>query len=504
MGNIMLRIIRPIENAAEKEYIKEFFRFIGCLISDCPVENHLSSNWDIALTPRNENDAIDVILNYMGNDPHLQTCQQMGIRRIYSYFDCHTKVAQVTVFPVTVLPAGQETKVEARQKIIRELINQIWEAEPETRGSIQNIAEIYMSTPERDLFYFLQSKRCLRVLSMGEVLKEPSAQVRSIPLHPYVLELLSALWEINSRLMKCTDAYSTYTRVNAASMIRETIYMIYDTDRPKLKAIKYQDTQFSLPSVDVLIKEMQRLLTDDPQFYSAYLLMANIYKITIAANDIEELCYKKMLDLVPSRSEAYAFVWYRCAYYYEKKLIDMDKALEHYQMAVKVNPRCYQALFKLGYYAAADGRYNEAESLLNRTIQVIFCGRSPEPDEKGMYGNWLTLSLKDSQYVFKAYILLARIAINRSQEYAAKAYIGRACMAVTNFDEATLIRHLSDEAQDSSDVNAFDKFMKYHQQSIPVWAMWKVLSPWSEDIIQDYFIRDVVRQHLERWPWRTR
>lgn len=34
----MIRIIRPIEDAAQKEYIREFFRFIGCVVADLVVD----------------------------------------------------------------------------------------------------------------------------------------------------------------------------------------------------------------------------------------------------------------------------------------------------------------------------------------------------------------------------------------------------------------------------------------------------------------------------------
>jgi Tfp pilus assembly protein PilF len=249
-----------------------------------------------------------------------------------------------------------------------------------------------------------------------------------------------------------------------------------------------------IPQPVELIRELSELLNQDPQFVSAYLLKANVYKLSHAPDNTEALCYNKMLEAVPNRSKGHAFVWYRSAYYYEKKLLDMETALAHYQEAVRLNPGCYQALFKLGYYAASDKRFDEAEALLNRAIKEIFRGRSTDPNENGEYRNWLSLYLKDSQYVYKAYMLLAKIALNRNHEFAIKSSVGRACMAATRFDETTLLRHIADMGE----LQYLD-FLNYHQLSTPVWAMWQLLRPWSEDIVRDYYVRDIVRQKLQRW-----
>ena len=441
-----------------------------------------------------ERNAIDIIVNFYGEDPYLQECQKLATKRVFCYFDFHARVGQVTKVPCVQKTPSTELKAEVRRRVLIELIDSIWDDEVETREIIKNLARIYCTGKNGEMFYYLQAKRCLRVLTMGEVLKEPSAQVASIPLHSYIQKVVAALWEVHIQLKDCTDAYSTYTRINAVAMIREIAFKLYDSERPKLKTIAYEGIPLKFPVVGNLVRELHDLLLTDSQFVSAYLLMANLCKTSAEATENEALCYQKMLRSVPEHNKGHAFVCYRSAYFYEKKLMDTSKALDYYHKAIIANPQCYQALFKLGYYAAADGRFIEAAELLNQAIRVIFCGRSTEPDKNGTYRNWLSLSLKDSQYVYKAYMLLANIAINTSQEYAAKAFIGRACMAATRFDEATLIRHTSDENDPQ-----FDMFMQYHHTSTPVWAIWQVLKPWSEDIIQDYFVRDIVRERLARW-----
>ena len=494
MPNLMVRIIRPTEDSAEKEYIKEFLRFIGCFFADIAVEDTFPDNWKDALIPTAEENTVDVVINCMEEDPYQQECRRLGVSRLYCSFSFHTRAAQITEVQQKEPPKKGATKKDARQQILRQLIDNIWKGDPKSKEQILEIADIYLGTTQGELFYFLQAKRCLRVLTMGEVLKDPSAQITKIPMLPYIEKCLSALWEVYLGLEGCTDPYCRYARINAGNMIREIVTRLYDSEWSRLRNIVVAGKCLEIPRHHSLILQLQELLDKDPGFASAYLLMANVYKLSSAPDETEAWCYEKMLKLIPNKQSGHAFVWYRSAYYYEKKLMDVDTALKHYQEAVQLNPNCYQALFKLGYYAAAANRFNEAEELLNRTIQAIFQGRSTDPNDQGEYRNWLSLSLKDSQYVYKAYMLLARIALNRGQEYTLKSHIGRACMAATRFDEATLIRHIS-AAKDPQ----FESFMAYHQWSTPVWAMWQVLRPWSEDIVQDYFVRDIVRRHMERW-----
>ena len=67
-------------------------------------------------------------------------------------------------------------------------------------------------------------------------------------------------------------------------------------------------------------------------------------------------------------------------------------------------------------------------------------------------------------------------------------------MAATRFEAATAIRQISND-RDAQ----FDAFMNYHRYSTPVWAMWQVMSPWTENIIHDIFVRDIVRDRLSQW-----
>lgn len=498
MGSKVIRVIRPVDNSAEKEYLKVFFRFIGCFLSDTPVDTNILSNWDAALIPENEPGSVDIVLNYFDNDPYVTECKNLNIRRIYCYFDFspEKRWGYVTDTPLLSdygLQTSQD-KSQLRSSVLMVLINNTWKDNAEECQNVRRIAKAYLENSQGDMFQLLQARSCLRVLTMGEVLKEPSAQIAKIQMDSYIKQILSSLWEMWIRLESQSDTYSSYTRVNAAIMINDVVNRLYDSDYGKLSTIQYTQQTFYTIHEGMLIQMLKQIVADDPEFMTAYLLLACCCKNLPVTNRTEEQCYLQILNSVPGNKKRYAFIWYRIGRFYEKKYRDLEKAIDYYRRAVQTDSRFYQAMFKLGYFAAADGRFIDAEAWLNSAIQAIFCGRSTEPDPDGTYKNWLSLSLKDSQYAYKTYVLLAKISINNTREYSARSFIGRASLAATKFEEATLIRQASDPKE-------FNSFEKYHRLSAPVWAMWQVLKPWCEDIIRDYFIRDIVRERLSQWGW---
>lgn len=499
MANIgMIRIIRPIANTGEKEYIKEFFRFIGCFISDCPVDDLLSNGWDQGLRPYNEETGVDVVLNYYGKDPYRENCLQKGTGRLYLYFDSKEKICAISPTPLdkqSKLNYCKDT-VHTRLKALTLLVCNLWSSQVEQRERILDILKLYVGNAGGDLFYLLQAKRSLRILNMGEVLREPSIQIRSVDLNPYLGLLVESLWGIYTQLAHREDPYSCYTRINAASMIREIVQKLRKEDIKLLHTEQYAGECFSVPTVNDLFIEIQKLQAQNPDFISSYLLAASLCQSDNKMSSKIENCYLQALKVIPNNKKDYAFIWYRMGYYYEKNSDDpliTEKALKSYQKAVEVNAQLYQAQFKLGYYAAVNGKFSEATERLTEMIRGLFHGRSIGPDENNKYPNWDFLSLKDVQYVYKAYILLLKMAINHNKEYSARHYVSMACLAATCFERATLVRQLSDQHQPE-----YEAFIHYHQRSTPVREVWQVLKPWSE-YVQDDFVRNIVQGRLNRW-----
>lgn len=499
MTNKVIRLIRPVENGAEKEYIKEFFRFIGCFFSDKTINPRSPNDWLPHLRPNNERGNIEILVNYFGEDPYLPECHIQGITRIYCYLSFEQKYGSVSTTPLPseqyLLTIPATSKATIRQTVLSDLITLIWKDESIIEKAVQNIADLYTTNPRGDLFHYLQIKRSLQFLSMADVLSEPTARVPHIRIYPYLQQAIEATWFVYLSLGTCTDPYSQYARIKAADMIFSVCKKIDPIDQPLLQKITFPffGTPFRVTTPDEMILMLRKLIGEHPDFWSAHLRMAAVCRGIPNSDRSEELCYLRVLQSIPKERRDYAFIWHRCGYFFEKKYKDIEKAKAFYQTAVKVDPEYYQSLFKLGFFAASEGKFEEAEYHLNQTIKSIFCGRSTEQDADGRYGNWLALSLKDSQYVFKAYILLAKVAIRRNREYSAKSFVGKACLAATCFESAGLVLHASDPAE-------YNGFRDYHDISEPVWAIWHVLKAWSEGVVRDDFVNNIVSGRIQKWP----
>lgn len=497
-----IRIIRFFEDAAEKEYIREFFRFVGCIVFDSLIDEWLDARWEQNLQPDSEENGVEVVLNYYGEDPYWMECAQNGIRRVYLYFDLNNRIAEC-----------RERAARARSDLsaqcffvdkyttrvvgVQKMIGEIWKGVPAQQNALQNIFALYakINPPAvgSDLFYLLQAKRSLRVLNMGEVLEEPTAKISHIPVQNYIQNILTELTQLYIGLNATNrkDVYTTYAKVNAANMIREVERLLFESDKNKIP--------FHLATEDDLIRELLSVQEKEPEFLSLYLLMANVYQLNGKQNPIQEELYIQVLHSLPEDSRRAGFVWYRLGLYYEKNN-NLNQAMSCYQKSVQTDRMCYMAWYKLGYHTARKKQNETAEQYLTQMIKVIFHGRSTSPEEDGEYPTWSNINLKELQYAYKSYITRAKIWIIKKGEFSTRALIGKACLAASKYEDPDIIFKTADPlAAGTNDGNAYRAYLQYHKTSAPVWAMWQVLRPWSKKIIKDSFVRFVVENRLAQW-----
>lgn len=505
----MIQIIRPFVNASEKEYIKKFLHFIGCFVIDSAVDEIAALGWDKGLRPSNENGGVDIVLNYFGEDPYLTDCERRGIKRLYLYFWFGGENREMSACELVQQPlvAKEDVKsenyfkfkIDARKKAVERLIEAIWQNEPQRQKGekpgqkIKDIFRLYTGNKQGDLFYLLQTKKGLRTLHIDDFLDMSPVQAFHIPWSDHIERMMRGLWEMYVRLGDFNDIYSTFARINIASVIQEVDSLLAESDHDRLKDISFTNKTLSVFDARELIQQALNLLKIAPQFISLYLLMACLCKSVANFDRAEEHYYLQILEKVPCDQKGYAHVWYRIGLFYERAHKDEEFALQCYRRAYDADHRCYQALFKLGYFAAIEGHFNDADRYLDIMIQTIFYNRDAE-DPEGKYPQWEYLSLKDLQYVYKAYILRAKIAINSNREYSARAFIGKACLAATKFEETPLERKIADVGEKD-----FECYGLYHLKSASVWTMWHILEPWTERIIYDPYIQGIVRHRLQRW-----
>lgn len=500
-----IRIIRFFEDAAEKEYIREFFRFVGCIVFDSLIDEWLDARWEQNLQPDSEENGVEVVLNYYGKDPYLEECVQMGIRRVYLYFSLDKKIAHCNTDPISEKEETSMPKLKKRDiraKAVMDLIRRIWDDTAAEQEVIRGIFRTYKGIPLKnrfraDMFYLLQAKRSFRVLNMGEVLEEPTAKISHIPLQDYIGKILLGLSNFYRQLKAngSKDVYTTYAKVNAANMIREVERLLFESDKGKIKG----KNQIYLATEEELIQELCAVQGEEPEFLSIYLLMANVYQLNWRQNPIQKELYTRVLHSLPRNSRRAGFVWYRLGLYYEKSN-DLTQAMHCYQKSVQMDRMCYMAWYKLGYYTAKEKQNEAAEQYLTQMIKVIFHGRSTSPEEDGEYPAWSNINLKELQYVYKSYISRAKIKIEKKGEFATRALIGKACLAVSKYEDPDIIFKIADSpATGTDDGNAYQAYLNYHKTSAPVWAMWQVLRRWSKNMVRDPFVSFVVDNRLAQW-----
>lgn len=493
MENTVIRLIWPIKYAAEKEYILEFLHFIGCLTSDYAVEQDTEAAWQKALAPVGDN-GIDVVLNYFGQDPHAFACKSNLIRRLYSYFDFKEQLCDILDEP-QMYQEKNSGNTSIRKLFLYALIEKIWDSGEAEQ--LKKVCNVYFA---KNLFLSLQVCRCLQVLKMGEVMKEKQAQVNKIQLTDYLKTTLLALWEAWTELNEppeFANCYCIFSQVKIGCMIWRIVSSLYSDDY--YEWTESEAKEFRLISVRELGKKLQTIRYSRPKWITNYLLMASLCCLN-QDRDGEEEYYLRAINMIPKddgQSKTYAFIWFKLGYFYDKRMFEKEKALSCFKMANQLDPSYYPALFKMSYFLATDNKFGEAEETLGKMIRVLFHNRSTEPNENGVNPNWEGLSIKDSQYVYKACILMAKISMASEREYSIKPYIGMACLAATQFENAKLVKDVWQPEADVPD-SELTQYLRYHKYSVPVWAIWKVLEPWSVRVVQDDYVRHIVRVRLRK------
>lgn len=494
----MIRIIRPIEDAAQKEYIREFFRFIGCLVSDLTVDTKQPGDWQRCLQADNEENGVDIVVNFYGNDASRMECASRGIKRIYLYWELSrsTISAERTPKEKRELLQHDDNQGYMPRKVLDILIDEIW-GKDENLIYLKNILNFYVDESPclDDLFYFLQAKRCLQALNVGNILENAEPEKIEVTFGDYLCGMLVRLSNIYKALSENRDPYSVYTRINAVGLFWEVVQLLPMSNYELVKTIVGGEGRAAIPPVRELIVQAGGLLEENPQFLAVLLIMADLYRSEPEKDGKEEACYLKVLQSGSKEKKEYGFIWYRVGTFYEKTHRDIITAVRCYGKAVQANPQCYQALFRLGYHSMLEGRFKEAENMLNLAIDAILNGKTPERNQDQEFPNWQFLSLKEARYIYMTYILLAKIAINSGREYAARAAVGKACLAATKFEEALLVGNLAEKGiqPDAGYIN----FKQYHEVSQPVLMLWRILEPWSQYIVQDDYVRHVVWVHLD-------
>ena len=195
-----IRILRPTEAAAEKEFVKEFFRFVGCLVVDVRIvaeeqfkeEMQNPVDYDVDL----------VLISDFKQQDIFPTIPEVNKRRIDIYADLNSLTFQE-------VPNALSRKFQENQKeqfirtVIDSCIDAIWYSKKDAlnRKSLYKINELFFKL---QLLPYLQIKRTFRIANMNEVLALSSKRY-DIPYKPYLSQMIKAFDDFRKELYSFKD-----------------------------------------------------------------------------------------------------------------------------------------------------------------------------------------------------------------------------------------------------------------------------------------------------------
>ena len=480
-----IRILRTTQAADVKEMVKEFFRFIGCLVHDIPVqvEEKSAGDWTHAFAQiLNEPTKHDVDLILMTEyrpwlaalTANAQKC--FPKRKIIGMsFALDQDVVRLgnTQF---ILP--DDTKQAKIRSVIDVLIDNIWNDPLDTKKqtSLHQINELYYQC---ELFHYFQMKRTFRVANMNEVLKL-GANHYDIPYKPYIDRMLRAFYGFRVHLISLQPktVYSIYAATNAARKIREIYSVLSENSEYRRRK--------AVPTVEVgvLLRELNGIYQSDPKYagmyyLAAYLCQSDENRILDAYN-----YYRQARELSLKETDGfYAFGIYQLGHYLGKTLRESILPQQLYQEAEAKNRRCYQAAFQIACCYTVQGRFEQAANEFTKVIAILSNGLNLKelPTDlpcwekaaidvfyKEGFGGWEYLSLKEIQYLYKSYIWLAQIAMNQKRKQESGQYVRRALSAAIAYWCAPMLQRCCDS-------RIWNIVRMFHIQGLPVRALFVTL-----------------------------
>ena len=524
-----IQIVHPFESASEAEFLKDFFRFLGCLVYDRP----LSQTWSVESISQSD---VVIFLNYPVGS---QYSFFSGSICIYLRFEFSSQGSESYVWEAIEEnepePKKVHSKAELESQVLAYLIRRIWQDSAPDSECIQKVRELYLAN---NLYPLLQYKRAFRVLRMGEAI-DANIGISKITPEPVVVEMLRAFWCVYAVLRKQQrlsgqeplpqendedgrSIYGIYACVNAGRCLRQVCLVLrylpddtLDCDAGK-EGLSPEEARFTICGAQTLVKQLKFLLAKDKSFLAAYLLAASISKTSRDLEFAAREYYSYILAQTHPSDIYYAFIQYELGNYYEKIGGNIDAAMKYFNLALAQDSNCYQAQYKVSCYDARAGRYQEAEIGFMRVTKILFCGRNSDKA-----ANWQQLSLKRTQYAFKAYIWLAKIAYNYYRSTAmVTEWVSKAFQAAKMYQASWLLRRSVDFADEPNpEENSAQKpqeaklergtkecailLRNYHQHSEPMHVLWLVLYSWVDGVIQDEYLQTLVKRELKTFEAST-
>lgn len=439
---------------AEREVLREFFSFVGCLVKTTmmPVETMLEKHKSLV-----DSGSERIAHLFLTDRP------PEGIVLSKNEMWCSFRILkrELTINGKAILRnADQKISVEQFEKTALDvIIRHIWKDEG---AEAQSLLYINAAFWQLDLFAFLQIKSTFQALKMGELMALPMRGNYYLPEAAYLNKMADTFINMSKQCSMGPDSiYAVYAYVNAQRLLRELLASL--EARVPLRINLYA----AVKPVQELLSELNRIYRVEPDFVSMYCLAAALCEgqAQFALNARPYL--RDAIEHAPNELKPFtAGIFLRYGVSEKQMHPDNERALQCFKKALQLDENYYPAIFQIACLCTIDKKYTEAKIGFIKVAFLI----------QGNYNHrdWRNFSLEEVLYVFRCYIWLAKLALIEGGESSIGVSIALAKNTAIVFTKTPIL-------EKCCDIEHYGEAKSYHQGSITVRAVLTVLRDMAGD-----------------------
>lgn len=433
---------------AEREVLREFFSFVGCLVKTTmmPVETMLEKHKSLV-----DSGSERIAHLFLTDRP------PEGIVLSKNEMWCSFRILkrELTINGKAILRnADQKISVEQFEKTALDvIIRHIWKDEG---AEAQSLLYINAAFWQLDLFAFLQIKSTFQALKMGELMALPMRGNYYLPEAAYLNKMADTFINMSKQCSMGPDSiYAVYAYVNAQRLLRELLASL--EVRVPLRINLYA----AVKPVQELLSELNRIYRVEPDFVSMYCLAAALCEGQAQFALDARPYLRDAIEHAPNKLKPFtAGIFLRYGVSEKQMHPDNERALQCFKKALQLDENYYPAIFQIACLCTIDKKYTEAKIGFIKVAFLI----------QGNYNHrdWRNFSLEEVLYVFRCYIWFAKLALIEVGESAIGVPAVQARNAAIVFMQTPIL-------QECCDIKVYEKTKQYHRNSISARAMLAVL-----------------------------
>lgn len=439
---------------AEREVLREFFSFAGCLVKTTmmPVETMLEKHKSL----------VDLESKRIAH-LFLTDRSPEGIALSKNEMWCSFRILkqELTINKKAILHnADQKISAEQFKKAALDvIIRRIWKND---EAETQSLLCINAAFWQLDMFEFLQIKSTFQALKIGELMALPMRGHYYLPEAIYLNKMADAFINMARQCsMGPSSIYAVYAYVNAQRHLRELLTSL-EAHAP-LRTKLY----VAVEPVQKLLSELNKIYRIETNFVSMYCLAAALCEGQAQFALDARQYLRDAIEHAPEELKSFtAGIYLRYGVSEKQMHPDNERALQCFKKALQLNENYYPAIFQIACLCAIDKKYTEAKIGFRKATLLI----------QGNYNHrdWRDFSLEEVLYVFRCYIWLAKLALIEGGESSIGISIALAKNTAIAFVKMPIL-------EKCCSIEHYGEAKNYHQGSITARAVLTVLRDMAGD-----------------------